>query len=134
MDALVGNAQDVRQVKEARKRVSHRERTAALDWQTLLAQPAFRRRVWWLLEQLGVYEANEEQTEHARGRKEGKRQVGLMLIDKLQSADPLAYVNLILEQAQAKQKQAALPDPELTDGESPDAEAGIGAGAEPEPE
>lgn len=130
--ALVQNAGDPRQVRDATKTKRHREKLEALDRQTLLAQAPFRRELWRMLTQAGVYEANEEQTEYARGRREGKRQFGLMLIAQYSEADPEAYVNLILENAKAKQKDAILPEPPVTDAESRDEEAGPGAGPEPE--
>ena len=131
--ALVANAADPRQVRDARRKKSHLDKQEQADWEALLANAPFRRRIWALLQQCGVYQANEETTEYGRGRKEGKRQIGLMLIDKLLTADPESYVALLVEHARARKQDAVLPEPSVTpdadDVESDDAEAGADPGA-----
>ena len=54
--------------------------------------------VWWLLEQAGVYNCTFAQNSSSFFQ-EGRRSIGLNVIELLTDADPTIYPNLLLEKA-----------------------------------
>jgi hypothetical protein len=94
-DALVDNASDPTQVRNARQTEKLRQRQAAADLKSLVENPAFMRYAARLLEFTGFmrseYRANpNEMAFHA-----GQRNVGLRVFSEISEAHPAAIAAMM---------------------------------------
>jgi hypothetical protein len=96
------DAGDEKQVKKNKTRKKIQAEQEQIDLKTILATAGGRRVIWWILEECGVYRTSFTGNSHTFFN-EGKRQIGLMLIEKIFAADPTAYTNMRLEAAERKE-------------------------------
>lgn len=95
--ALVGNAADPEQVKEAkRKELSLRDQEL-VDVRELLQSHAGRRFFWRYLTIAGIYETTFRIDPHAMSFYEGQRSVGLRLLADITEADAQSFVTMMTE-------------------------------------
>lgn len=93
-EALVGNAADAKQVREAGNTVKRRENALKASWNSVLETPAGRAVIYDLLEQCGIY-AGGFSAELAHYN-EGRRNVGLFILAKL-DRQPEKYALMMRE-------------------------------------
>ena len=53
--------------------------------------------IWWLLEQTGVYSSTHVDSPHHSAYNEGRRSVGVSIIELLSDSDPTIYPKLLME-------------------------------------
>ena len=100
MMAMVRNAASAAQVKRADWRLDDRQAREHADLRTILALPAGRRMLWSLLNRCSVFKplGHDALLIHSN---EGRRLVGLELMDDLTAADRTAYLTLLSEALKA---------------------------------
>jgi len=94
--ALVGNAADKQQVSDAKSKEKRTHDRDIEDIKNVLSSRSGRRFYWRLLSFCGVFESSftgNSQTFFL----EGKRTVGLKMLDDLNRAQPDAYVTMMKE-------------------------------------
>lgn len=67
-----------------------------LSTQFVLAEPRAREFIWWILAQCGVYSA-QPITNGETGVHLGRRIIGLTIINQINSVDPIAYAQMMIE-------------------------------------
>lgn len=114
---LVKNAADSKDVKQAKAREKVRDQEGAADMRLIMAQPYGRRFVWSLLEFAGVFRTSFTGNS-ATFYNEGMRNVGLMVMAKINETCPEKYL-LMLQEQREKDRLHDLPDvpPHPVDGE-----------------
>ena len=97
--ALVGNAADEEQVKEAKKKEKRGRERDLEDLGVVLSGPAGRRFVWRYLGACGVFKTSMTGDSYTYFN-EGRRDVGLQLLADVMEADPNAYLLMTKEAKQ----------------------------------
>jgi len=90
------NAADRTQIKEARQTEKDRRKNETEDLKYLLSLPAFRRFYWRYLCECGVFKSSFTGSSETYFR-EGRRDVGLMLMADLNDSNPAVYAALVTE-------------------------------------
>ena len=114
------SASDPVQIERGEQREARERRERLADLREALASPHCRRFLTAILAQCGIYHATESSSPAEMARLEGKRMIGLWIIDRLNLADPTAYLQIqkdllerkragLLAEIQARQQQAAVP-------------------------
>lgn len=73
--------------------------TEKADLTTIMATPSGRRFMWNLVEACGVLDASFAGDERMTAYNEGRRSVGIELVQRLQAVTPDAYLKMVVEQA-----------------------------------
>lgn len=94
--ALVKNAADEAQVKEAENKAKRGRERELDDLRTILLLPGGRRFVWRYLEECGVFKTSFTGSSETFFR-EGQRNIGLKLIADVTESDPNALVQMMKE-------------------------------------
>lgn len=81
--------------------------TLARDITRLMQDAGFRRFVWWLLEQAGIYHSSFRSDALQMARCEGRREQGLMLLDLISSITPKEYILTQQEAANERRERDA---------------------------
>lgn len=81
--------------------------TLARDITRLMQDAGFRRFVWWLLEQAGIYHSSFRSDALQMARCEGRREQGLMLLDLISSITPEEYILTQQEAANERRERDA---------------------------
>ncbi len=92
------DAGDATQVKKRKTKAQIRQEQDKEDLRNILLSPGGRRFMWKLLEECGVYKISFTGNSHTFFN-EGKRQIGLRLIEDIFNADPNAYTEMRMESA-----------------------------------
>lgn len=96
--ALVGNAADSKQVKDARKREEHRREQELNDLRTVLGVPAGRRLLWRILLECHILGPSwRPESGRHMAFIEGERNIGLWLARELEQTAPEAFAKLMLD-------------------------------------
>ena len=90
------NAGDEAAVTKRQKREREAENRLAAGLAYVLAERPGRDLLWWLLGETGVY-AGSYTGDNRTFFNEGRRDVGLRLLDRLLAADPETYLTMIKE-------------------------------------
>ena len=90
------NAADVKQVEKARLRENFNNNNFTNDMRFILAQPAGRRVMWWLLEISGIYRSSFTGN-YTTFFNEGRREIGLTVLGKITEAMPDALIQMMQE-------------------------------------
>lgn len=97
--AMVDNAASTKQIREGKRQ----ERLAAEieldDWKALLALPAGRRRLWWLIETCGVFRNAFHKELGPMAFATGEQNIGLQVIAKIEAATPAALTDMMRDAA-----------------------------------
>lgn len=93
--ALVGNASDEGQVKDAERKERVRRRGEMADLRAVLATPEGRRTLYWLLDHCGTFRTiwHPSAAIHYRA---GEQDVGHWLMEQMGEADPKALAAIVL--------------------------------------
>lgn len=94
--ALVGNAADPEQVKEAEQKEKRGRDLELDDMATILSMPQGRRFIWRYLEACGVFRTSFT-GDNATFYNEGQRNVGLRLLADVNEAAPESYALMLQE-------------------------------------
>jgi hypothetical protein len=96
IDALVDNAGDEQQVKEARRKEKYIRKNELADVREVLAIPAGRRLLWRLMKHCKVWESvwHPSALIHYNS---GQQDVGHFLLTEISEAQPTALVDMIIE-------------------------------------
>jgi hypothetical protein len=94
--ALVGNAADPQQVKDAALKERLNLRDEAKDLRDILEMPQGRRFIWKLLEKTRVFSAGFLEPNLLTFR-EGERNVGVFLLGEIQKANPDSLIQMMKE-------------------------------------
>ena len=81
--------------------------TLARDITRLMQDAGFRRFVWWLLEQAGIYHSSFRSDALQMARCEGRREQGLMLLDLISIITPKEYILTQQEAANERRERDA---------------------------
>jgi hypothetical protein len=111
--ALVGNAADPGQVREATKKEKLTRASELDDLFELLKDPRFRRFAWRMLTYCRVYESIFEQSSKIY-HNSGRQDVGHFLVAEITQADEEAYFTMLREHM-IRRINAAEPDPTPTE-------------------
>lgn len=93
---MTANAADPKKVEAARLREAFSDRSFFADLREVLALPAGRRILWWVLEEAGIYRSSFTGN-NTTFYNEGMRQVGLLLLGKIVEAKPEAMIQMMTE-------------------------------------
>jgi len=96
------DAGDKGQVKKRKKKIDILREQDNEDLRNVLLSPGGRRFIWKLLEECGVYKISFTGNSHTFFN-EGKRQIGLRLIEDIFNAAPNAYTEMRMEAASRKE-------------------------------
>jgi hypothetical protein len=99
---LVKNGSDEEQVKKAEKKEAFKSHQSLDDIRFLLSSAQGRRVFKKYLEVCGVFRTSFSENVNQTLFLEGQRNVGLMLLNDINSADPMAYVKMINEGKEGK--------------------------------
>lgn len=102
------NVADEKQIKDARLHERFAKRKEQEDIQFLLSTPQGRRYIWKVLSICGVYRQSAVDSGSWTYFNEGRRSVGLKLLDEVMIADAAAYLKMIDEN-----KQDEIPKEEI---------------------
>jgi len=95
--ALVGNAADPEQVKEADSKAKRGRERELDDVHFILRHPEGRRFVWRYLEECGVYKTSFTESNKHTFFLEGIRNVGLKLLTDINEASPESLLLMMKE-------------------------------------
>lgn len=95
--ALVKSTSDRKQLKEAARREKDIRERDLNDLRELLELRPGRRFLWKMLSAAGVFQQSYTGDDNATNFNEGRRSIGLRLLDELTEADPGAYGKLVQE-------------------------------------
>lgn len=97
MDELVKNAADVRQVKQGKQKekVKQIQDKDALNW--MLSHRLGRRIYWKWMSETGVFATSYTGDNNKTNFNEGKRQIGLKMLNELNLVKPEAYLQMVKE-------------------------------------
>jgi hypothetical protein len=98
--ALVGNAADEEQVKEAKGKEKRREEREQDDMIAVTSIPQGRRLLWRLLSECGVFRSSMTGDNYTYFN-EGRRDVGVRLLSEITQANPEAYLQMMKESQDA---------------------------------
>ena len=110
-----GNVADRDQVRKSGKKERQRLAVEREEMKTLLRLPGFRRFVWRYLEAANVFRTTFDGSTEWTLFREGKRNIGLKLMDEIMGADVQAFVEMQKEFNQMKETDDAA-DPGRTEG------------------
>ena len=97
----------VKAAKEAEAEVKRNIRSRTMDINKLLKHPEFRRFVWYILRETGIFRASFTNNSLQTAFLEGKRDIGLMLLADIDNADTNAIFQIRQEYVSAlKSKEA----------------------------
>lgn len=99
---LVKNGSDEEQVKKAEKKEAFKSHQNIDDMRFILSTVQGRRVLKKYLETCGVFRTSFSENVNQTLFLEGQRNVGLMLLNDINSADPMAYVKMINEGKEGK--------------------------------
>lgn len=94
---MARNAANEGQVKERARVDRLREKQHREDITNLLKTPAFRRVLWNWLEFTGIYRETFDTNFGVMAKNEGRRSVGLMLVNDVLGADPTSLIKMMQE-------------------------------------
>jgi hypothetical protein len=103
--ALVGNAADPQQVKEARQKQKLARERELNDLRVVLQHRPGRRFVWSLLCRCGIFDVGFSTDPATMGFSAGMRNLGLLVMKDLEEADETAYQTMAME-ARSEAKNA----------------------------
>lgn len=86
-----GDLGDVQAVKKRQKKAKLEAERSLEEMRQLLAIPGNRAFLWRLLIECGVYRTNSEPDHGPMAFREGRRSIGLWLLNELLAADPNSY-------------------------------------------
>lgn len=89
---------------EARRLSAMREHQLSDDFRGIMATDGGRRFVWFMLQEFGAFKAMPIESHAQMAYMEGRRNVGLMLISKIQADCPERYQQMILENTTKTEK------------------------------
>lgn len=95
--ALVGNAADEEQVKDAGEKIARGRERELNDLRAVLSTVQGRRFVWRYLEACGISNSSFDQNPHRTYFLEGQRNIGLKLQADVAEAEPAAYLTMMKE-------------------------------------
>jgi hypothetical protein len=105
---MITNAADPKQIEKARIRESFDDRAFATDMRELLSLPAGRRIFWWLLEICGVFRSSFTGN-YTTFFNEGRREVGLQALAKINEAKPEALILMMQESKKREETNVNTP-------------------------
>lgn len=91
---LVTNAGNKSQVSFAERKLSTIGENQKRDMQMILKLPEGRRFLWLLLGECRIYRTSFDHSGSVTAFNEGKRSVGLAILDRITDADPSAYIQM----------------------------------------
>lgn len=100
--SLVKNGSDEEQIKKAEKKEAFKSHQNIDDIRFVLSTVQGRRVLKKYLEVCGVFRTSFSENVNQTLFLEGQRNVGLMLLNDINSADPMAYVKMINEGKEGK--------------------------------
>lgn len=89
---------------EARRLATMREHQLSDDFRGIMATDGGRRFVWFMLQEFGAFKAVPIESHAQMAYMEGRRNVGLMLISKIQADCPERYQQMINENTTKTEK------------------------------
>lgn len=89
---------------EARRLAAMREHQLSDDFRGIMATDGGRRFVWFMLQEFGAFKAMPIESHAQMAYMEGRRNVGLMLISKIQAYCPERYQQMSLENTTKTEK------------------------------
>jgi len=95
--ALTKNASDVEQVKSAGKKQADVFRQEKADVKDILSLKAGRRFIWKYLNKCSIYQTSVSADPYMVYFNEGMRNIGLQLMDDINSCDPELYMQMLRE-------------------------------------
>lgn len=101
------NVADEKQVQDARLQERMLQQTEIEDVRFIIKTPQGRRFIWRVLSTCGMYSQSAVDSGSWTYFNEGRRSVGLKLLDKILMADPESYLAMIKENKEAVDKKAA---------------------------
>jgi hypothetical protein len=97
-DAIVANAADVRQVKEAKKRVSKKDELLRADLKVVLSTVQGRRLVWRWLSECHTFRSVFSTDTATMAYLAGQQDIGHRMMAEIAQAHPDAYIEMMVEQ------------------------------------
>lgn len=94
---FVKNASSKKQVKEAAKKERFKEHGEKEDMSKVLSLPEGRRVLWRVLSQCGVFRSSVEHSGSMTYFNEGRRDIGLFLVNEINLADMMAFPKMMQE-------------------------------------
>ncbi len=88
---------DEADVEKAQQEHEVKEFLSKEEFRDLLVQKSFRKFVWTVLHDCGIYSMSFFGDVHDGLVREGQRKIGLLMIGKLEQVDPKVYPHLLLE-------------------------------------
>ena len=111
-DEISRDIDDAEVEREAREQAK-RDRVAMLhaleSWQHMLDEYDGRQVLWSILESCGIYRSSFSQSSKQMAFNEGRRTVGLLVLNQVLTVAPNAY-NLMRNEAQEREKRRAKLD------------------------
>jgi hypothetical protein len=98
----VKNSSDEEQVKKAEKKEAFKANQNVDDMRFILSNAQGRRVLKKYLEACGVFRTSFSENVNQTLFLEGQRNVGLMLLNDINAADPMAYVKMMNESKEGK--------------------------------
>lgn len=89
---------------EARRLAAMREHQLSDDFRGIMATDGGRRFIWFMLQEFGAFKAMPIESHAQMAYMEGRRNVGLMLISKIQADCPERYQQMISENTTKTEK------------------------------
>lgn len=104
-EPLVTDSSSASQVRKARSRAGLRDRQRRDRWQAILESPQGKACLWEILEWCGAFtqESNVDVMSRVVFR-EGKRNIGLRIINAIESVQPGAFARLIQQHHEEKKR------------------------------
>jgi hypothetical protein len=99
---LIKNAGDENQIKNAKIKENLNAQKETLDMQFILQTEQGRRHLWKLLEYCRIYESSADASGSMTYFKEGRRDVGLFVLNKIMQADPDGFLKMQMEAKKGK--------------------------------
>lgn len=115
--ALVRNASDPQQVKNAGRDEKELRRRERNDIEFLLSSPQGRRFLWKLLSECGIYELSYVTDSDMTAFNEGRRCVGNNILADILDVDPDGFTTLIKENREVEDLDEEEPEKADDDGE-----------------
>lgn len=94
--ALVGNAGDSGQVREAERKVRDQEKQAALDLDALCKLPEFERFARRFIGECGVFSSVFDRDPYQTAFNDGQRTPGLRLLTAIEATNPATFARVLL--------------------------------------
>lgn len=76
------------------------------NFKTIMKTRQGKEVIWYILSMTGIYSSSLDQEVNNMAFMEGRRSIGLAIIDMMMSIDPTLYPRLLLEKADAKEDGA----------------------------